>query len=111
MPNSDGGLWFYLNDNLLELQSLTNAVTGAVSTGATVTAQIYTRKRSLLSTTVITLSHVSTSAGTYRGTIDDDFSTAVKPGSHLIGRVTADAGAQLKGVFEIPLHVVWRQTT
>ena len=63
---------FVGNTTILELQELTNTVSGAAVTTATVTATIETSQGTDIGgqTFPLTLSHVS--AGTYRGTIEND---------------------------------------
>lgn len=60
------------NTTILELQELTNTLTDAAVTNATVTATIETAQGTDVTgqTFPLTLSHVA--AGTYRGTIEND---------------------------------------
>lgn len=78
------------SDNLISLGPLTNSVTGAAVTTATVTAVIKLQGVTVGST--ITLAHVS--GGLYRGNIDD--STALLPGSQYHLEITSnDSGTVL----------------
>lgn len=59
------------NSNVVELQTLTNSVTGVADTGATVTVTLK-RGDAEVSGQVWPASMAHVSAGTYRATLDDD---------------------------------------
>lgn len=89
------------NTSIIELQSLTNSVTDAAITNATVTARIVDNTGASVSgqTWPLTLTHVS--AGTYRGTIENDI------GISLDKIYTAIIDADVSGVgaarWEVPV--------
>ena len=66
------------NSNVIELQALTNTVTDAVDTGATVTVTITDTADVEVSGQVwpATMSH--TSGGTYRATLEDDIALVAR---------------------------------
>lgn len=80
------------SDVVLELQALTDAVTGAAITTATVTARLTDEAGADIggATWPITLAHVGATPGTYRGLIP--YGVVLGTGT-VYADVTADAGA------------------
>ena len=86
------------SDIVLELQALTDAVTGAAITTATVTARVTDAAGVSIggATWPVTLAHVA--AGTYRGLLPYGM---VIPGAPVMVEVTADAGAGRRSVWSV----------
>lgn len=93
------------SDVVLELQALTDAVTGAAITTATVTARVTDEAGADLAgaTWPITLAHVGATPGTYRGLIP--FGVVLGTG-RVFADVTADAGAGLHSRWRVKAVVV-----
>jgi len=96
---------FLLNDNVLVLDELTNAVTGAYINSATVTAQLKTATGTSVGAP-LTLAYVAASNGKYRSLIEED--VAVSAGVSYEYHIDADAGSDLKAHWEVPLTAVKR---
>lgn len=106
-------LTFYVGaSNVVELASLTNAVTGAVDNGATVTVTI----TDSTGTTNISgdtfpkaMGYVSASSGKYRATVSANLAITAGTRYRAIINVTGSAGD--KDRREIPIMAAYRQET
>lgn len=107
---------YRLNDNVLELSGLKDAVIGTFLNAATVTVTLKDQDGVNVPSTgspsityPITMDYVASSDGIYRATIQD--SLDVNPNDTVIAEVTANAGANLKGHWKTRLKVKDRETT
>jgi hypothetical protein len=93
---------FYQNDNLLEILGLQDAASGAWLNAATVTATIVDRAGVNVTgfTQPLSLAYVAASNGDYRATLPDE--AALLDGRKYTAKISADAGAGLKGYWEFP---------
>ena len=101
-------VYYYSNDNTLEVRNLQKAGTGSGVSDATVTATVVkeqTYAEVSGQTWPVTLSYVAAST-LYRGTLKDDMITV--PEEKMIAQITADGGTNLKGYWEFPLIVKTR---
>ena len=96
---------FHQNDNLIEVDQLTNVATGAYLNSATVSCRVLDSSGAAVAgeTWPITLGYVASSNGKYRGTLRD--SVAFIAGRSYVAEITADAGADLKALWALPLKV------
>ncbi len=99
------GIVYLLNNNVLELQELTNTITGAIDVGATVTVTLKDRSGTEVTgqtwPTTMTLVSESPLTGTYRATLDADLNLAAKRDYVAVIDATG-SGGQL-GHWEYPL--------
>lgn len=80
------------NDNVIELADLTNGMTAALVTGATVTANLLTASGvGVTGATGLTLTAVAGATGTYRATVP--YTVTLTTGSTYTARVTVVSGA------------------
>jgi hypothetical protein len=99
---------YLANTNIIELGPLTNNITGALITTATVNA---TLKKKTDNTDVagqiwpISLAHIAD--GIYRGTLPHTI--GIEAGKYYTAHVTADAGANLKGDWKTTVSVQVRR--
>lgn len=106
-------LTFYVGaSNVIELASLTNAVTGAVDNGATVTVTI----KDWGGTTNISgetypksMAYVAASSGKYRATISPNLAIVAGTRYRAVINVTGNAGD--KDYREVPIMAAYRQET
>lgn len=96
------------NSNVIELQELTNSVTGLPDTGATVLVTLK-RGTALVSTPSavewpVTMSHVS--SGTYRATLDEDI--GITAGLRYTAEITAVGSGGQTGYWEVPVFAKTR---
>ena len=96
---------FYQNDNLLELDALTNQRTGAYINNATVTVTLTDLDDTEVAgeTWPLAMSYVAASDGKYRATLKDSLS--LTEGQRYKATITADAGTDSKGVWVVKLLV------
>ncbi|MGH8626450.1 MAG: hypothetical protein ACREYC_14670 [Gammaproteobacteria bacterium] len=98
---------YLANDNLLELQGLTNAASGAYVNDATVTATVVDKNGANVAggSWPLTLAYVAASNGKYRGTLQETLT--LTEGQDYTAKVTV-AGAGLTAFFEHPLRALKR---
>lgn len=100
-------IMFIDNNNVIELQSLTNSVTGVADTAATVTMTLTDRAGTPVSgqSWPSTLSHVAD--GLYRLTLEDDIAI-VDRGSYIANIDAVGSGSEV-GHWEIPVRAATRR--
>lgn len=99
----------YLSDNLLTvagsfgptgtpLTGMTDGITGVAVTTATITADLFDLAGTQLTgiTLPVSLPHVGTPDGTYRGNIGDGLSASTSPGQTIKIKLDIDDGANRK---------------
>lgn len=96
---------YLLNDTLLVVDELKNVATDAFINSATVTGQLKTAAGVLVGG-VIALAYVAASDGKYRGTIEEDIDVSANTAYEVW--IDADAGADLKAHWEVPVTAIKR---
>lgn len=97
---------YHSNDNTVSLASLTNGMTAAAVTGATVALNLLDSTGiGVTGATGITMVASTGSASTYRGTLP--YSLSLTTGSTYTAKITATAGS-LHGQWEVPVRCVER---
>lgn len=109
MPSGD--IIYKGNDNLLEIDLLTNDATGAFINAATVTVTLVDVEGSEVAgqSWPTTLSYVSASDGKYRATLQDVLTLTAS--DIYTAKITADGGPGLLAYFELGLVVKIRTHT
>lgn len=101
---------FFKNDTLIELLGLKNEVTQVVINSATVDVTLVDDTDAEVVGETWPLSMPSTGAdGDYRATLKDTLT--LTQDRQYVAKIDADAGAQLKGHWELPLTVKLRKFT
>lgn len=101
-------IYWQHNDNLITLEGLKNQATGAYINNATVTCRFMSPMMEDLSG-MLTMTYVDASNGDYRATLPYDLSCTCQR-THT-AMVVADAGAGLRGQWEVPVLVEPRTLT
>lgn len=97
---------YHSNDNVVSIASLTNGMTAAAVTGATVTLSLLTSAgASVTGATGITMVASSGATSTYRGTIP--YSVSLTTGGSYTAKIVVTAGS-LHGQWEVPVTAVER---
>lgn len=99
------------NTNVVEVPSLTNGLTDALVTGATVTCTIVDAAGTQVVGATgfswpISLSAVSGATGSYYGVLPHTLTLAA--GTVYYAQIAADAGVDLQGYWEVPVRAVTR---
>lgn len=90
------------NDNLIELDVLTNAISSAYINNATVTMQLVDSSNNVVAGTCsLTMAYIASSNGKYRATLPDTLTLTV--GQEYKAKVTANGGDGLLGYWELRL--------
>jgi hypothetical protein len=99
---------FVNTDMVLAVENFTDSVSGALITGATVTADVFDSDDMLVTGagSPITLVEVVGAVGLYRGTIPDTASIVVEDTGTIV--ITADGGAGLAGEWTLTWVAVLR---
>ncbi len=99
------------NDNVLELTGMQNSINAAYLNAATVTVTIVDASGTELTgqTWPTTMSYVASSNGIYRAILEDAISGLTDADS-LTAKISADAGTDLVGYWEIPATAKTRTT-
>lgn len=103
---------FVANDNVIEVASLTNGLTDALVSGATVTVTLKDAAGASVSglatgvTWPLTLNAASGATGTYRTTLPHGLSLTA--GSTYTAEVTASGGAGLRAFWALPVRATAR---
>jgi len=99
-------LYFYLNDNYIELVGLTDVATGAFVNTATVSTVLkdkLTGAEIAGQTWPLSMPYVASSNGLYRATLKD--SLTVTLGQELVAEVTVNAGTDRQGFWFVDTRV------
>lgn len=98
---------FIGNDNRLLLTGLQNKASGSYINDATPTVTLVDKDGADVSGAVgVALGYIASSSGNYAGTLPDTLSLTEY--AHYTAKVTADAGAGLKGYWELAVQAVRR---
>lgn len=97
---------YHSNDNVVSLASLTNGMTAATVSGATVTLSLLTSTGAGVSgATGLSMTATTGTPSTYRGTLP--YSLSLTTGSTYTAKIVVTAGA-LHGQWEVPVTIVER---